>query len=165
MTGFLAPTGQAVEEKEDPEAGEELDAAVEGPSPSRAPTPPSSGAADAVSLDDAWLDAANPADLDALAQALLDGRIGDQFSRGSIQLAGFGEGAARFLDGLRGTAPRVVAWMLQRLSREHRRADKRYANVASLVWSGASEGQQAIRDTSRSSSCDPEASGGGEPEA
>jgi phosphatidylserine/phosphatidylglycerophosphate/cardiolipin synthase-like enzyme len=100
-----------------------------------------------VSLDDAWLDAANPADLDALAHALLDGRVGGQFSRGSIQLAGFGEGAARFLDGVRGTAPHVVAWMLQRLSRERSRADDRYASVASLVWSGASEGQQGIRDT------------------
>jgi phosphatidylserine/phosphatidylglycerophosphate/cardiolipin synthase-like enzyme len=100
-----------------------------------------------MSVDDAWLDAANPADLDALAHALLDGRIGGQFSRGAIQLAGFGEGAARFLDGVRGTAPHVVAWMLQRLSRERSRADDRYAGVASLVWSGASEGQQGIRDT------------------
>ena len=100
-----------------------------------------------MSLDDAWLDAANPRDLDALAHALLDGRVGAQLSRGSIQLAGFGEGAARFLDGLRGTPPHVVAWMLQRLSGERTRTDDRYASVASLVWSGASEGQQAIRDT------------------
>lgn len=100
-----------------------------------------------MSLDDAWLDAANPRDLDALAHALLDGRVGAQFSRGSIQLAGFGEGARRFLDGVRGTPPHVVAWMLQRLSGERTRADDRYASVASLVWSGASEGQQAIRDT------------------
>lgn len=100
-----------------------------------------------MSIDDAWLDGANPADLAALAQALLDGRVGSQFSTGSIQLAGFGEGAARLLDGLRGTDPRIVAWMLQRLSRERSRADTRYANVASLVWSGASEGDQSIRDT------------------
>lgn len=100
-----------------------------------------------MTLDDAWLDVANPRDLDALARALLDGRVGAQFSRGSIQLAGFGEGAARFLEGVRGTAPHVVAWMLQRLSRERSRSDDRYASVASLVWSGASEGQQGIRDT------------------
>ena len=100
-----------------------------------------------MSIDDAWLDAANAADLDALAQALLDGRIGAPFSTGSIQLAGFREGAAKFLNSLRGSDPRVVAWMLQRLSRERSRADNRYASVASLVWSGASEGEQATRDT------------------
>jgi phosphatidylserine/phosphatidylglycerophosphate/cardiolipin synthase-like enzyme len=100
-----------------------------------------------MSIDDAWLDGANPADLDALAQALLDGRVGPDFSMGSIQLAGLGAGAARFLQGLRGSEPRVVAWMLKRLSRERGRADDRYASVASLVWSGASEGQQGIRDT------------------
>lgn len=65
----------------------------------------------------------------------------------AIQLAGLGAGAARFLAEFRGSDPRVVAWMLQRLSRERRRADDRYASVASLVWSGASEGEQAIRDT------------------
>ncbi len=98
-------------------------------------------------IDDAWLDGANCADLDALAQALEDGRIGDAFSTGSVQLAGLGPGAARFLDGFRGTDPRVVAWMLQRLSRERSRADDRHANVASLVWSGAREGDQPVRDT------------------
>ena len=100
-----------------------------------------------MSIDDTWLDTANPADLDALAQALLDGRIGAQFPTGAIQLAGFREGAVRFLDGLRGTDPRTVAWILKRLSRERSRADNRLASVASLVWSGASEGDQAIRDT------------------
>ncbi len=39
MTGFLAPTGQATEEKEDPEAGEELDAVVEGPEEGEADAP------------------------------------------------------------------------------------------------------------------------------
>lgn len=98
-------------------------------------------------IDDAWLDAANSADLEALALALLDGRIGAQFSKGAVQLAGFGEGAARFLSGLRGSDPQGVAWWLRRLARERVRADDRYARVASLVWSGASEGGQAIRDT------------------
>ena len=100
-----------------------------------------------MSIDDTWLDGANPTDLAALAQALLEGRVGTQFSTASVQLAGFGEGAARFLAGVRGTDPKVVAWMLQRLSRERRRADDRYASVASLVWSGASAGDPAIRDT------------------
>ncbi len=98
-------------------------------------------------IDETWLDAANPADLDALAQALRDGRIGAKFSTGAIQLAGFDEGAARFLAGFRGMDPKVIAWMLHRLSRERSRADDRYASVASLVWSGASEGEQSIRDT------------------
>lgn len=100
-----------------------------------------------MSIDDAWLDSANPADVEALAQALLDGRIGAPFSTGAIQLAGFAEGAARLLSGLRGSDPRVVAWMLRRLSRERSRADDRHASLASLVWSGASEGEEATRDT------------------
>jgi phosphatidylserine/phosphatidylglycerophosphate/cardiolipin synthase-like enzyme len=100
-----------------------------------------------VDLDDTWLDGASPTDLAALAQALLDGRVGGQFSTGAVQHVGFGEGAARFLDGLRGTDARVVVWMLQRLSRERSRADDRYASVANLVWSGASAGDPSIRDT------------------
>ena len=39
LTGFLAPTGQAVEEKEDPQADEGLDAAVEGPEEGEAEAP------------------------------------------------------------------------------------------------------------------------------
>jgi hypothetical protein len=39
MTGFLAPTGQATEEKEDPEAGEDLDSALEGPEEGEADAP------------------------------------------------------------------------------------------------------------------------------
>ena len=100
-----------------------------------------------MNIDETWLDGANATDLEALAQALLDGRVGAQFSTGSVQHAGFGEGAARFLGGFRGTDPQIVAWMLQRLSRERRRADNRYAGVASLVWSGASARDQSIRDT------------------
>lgn len=100
-----------------------------------------------MNVDDAWLDAANPDDLSALAEALLSGRIGAQFAVGSVQLAGFREDAARFLESMRGVDPRAVAWMLKRLSRERSRADDRHASVASLVWSGASEGDQGIRDT------------------
>lgn len=37
--------------------------------------------------------------------------------------------------------------MLRRLARERSRADDRHANVASLVWSGASESDHAVRDT------------------
>jgi phosphatidylserine/phosphatidylglycerophosphate/cardiolipin synthase-like enzyme len=99
-----------------------------------------------VTVDDTWLDGANPADLDALAESLLDGRVGERFSTSAIQRAGF-EDAVSFLDGLRGTDPRLVAWMLQRIARERRIADDRYAGVARLVWSGASEGEQTLRDT------------------
>jgi phosphatidylserine/phosphatidylglycerophosphate/cardiolipin synthase-like enzyme len=98
-------------------------------------------------IDDSWLDGANVADLEALARALLAARIGADFATGSIQLAGFGADTARFLHGFRGTEPRVVAWMLHRLARERARADSRYAGVASLVWSGASEGEESTRDT------------------
>jgi phosphatidylserine/phosphatidylglycerophosphate/cardiolipin synthase-like enzyme len=99
-----------------------------------------------MAIDDTWLDGANAADLDALAQSLLEGRIGEGFSSSSIQRAGF-RNAAGFLDGLRGTNPGAVAWMLQRLAGERRQAEDRYANVARLVWSGASKGEQATRDT------------------
>lgn len=99
-----------------------------------------------MSFDD-WLLEATPSDLVALAAALDDGRAGAPPSPGSVQLAGFGEGAALLLEGLRGTDPKVVAWMLRRISEERRRADDRYAGVARLVWSGASEGARGFRDT------------------
>lgn len=100
-----------------------------------------------MSIDDTWLDTANSADLEALAQALLDGRIGPSFSRSSVQLAGFREEAARFLEGFEGVDPKTPAWILKRLAHERSRADDRFARVASLVWSGASEGDLGIRDT------------------
>jgi phosphatidylserine/phosphatidylglycerophosphate/cardiolipin synthase-like enzyme len=78
---------------------------------------------------------------------LLDGRIPSAGSAGSIQLAGFGAGAVQFLQGLDGMKPAFIAWTLQRLASERRRAEDRYANVARLVWSGASEDDEAIRDT------------------
>jgi len=96
---------------------------------------------------DDWLAGATPSDLIALAGGLLDGRIGTPSSAGAVQLAGFGQGAVAFLEGLRGTDPKVIAWMLQRLAEERRRADDRFANVARLVWSGASEGSRGFRDT------------------
>lgn len=97
-------------------------------------------------MDDAWLDTANPADLEAVADALLDGRISSPFTAGALQRMGV-EDAGSLLEALAGTDPKVVAWMLQRVARERRTADDRYARVASLVWSGATEGEQSIRDT------------------
>lgn len=97
-------------------------------------------------MDDAWLDSANPADLEAVAAALLDGRVSAPFSAGALQRMGV-DHAGPLLESLAGTPPEVVAWMLQRLAKERRSADDRYARVASLVWSGAAEGEQSIRDT------------------
>ena len=96
---------------------------------------------------DEWLEEATAADLDALAQCLVDGRIPSAGSAGSIQLAGFNSGAVRFLQGFDGNKPEVIAWTRRRLARERREADDRYANLARLVWSGASEDDKAIRVT------------------
>jgi phosphatidylserine/phosphatidylglycerophosphate/cardiolipin synthase-like enzyme len=99
-----------------------------------------------VSVDDDWLDAANAADLEAVAQALLDGKLTPPFTASAVQLAGI-EDAATLLEALSGTDPTVIAWMLRRVAQERRRSDDRYANVARLVWSGASVGDQGLRDT------------------
>ncbi len=96
---------------------------------------------------DAWLDHATAADLSALASCLRDGRIPFPARAGAIQLAGFGEGAIALLDGLKSTDPLVAAWMLEKLADERRRADDRYAKMVRLVWSGASEPTQGMRDT------------------
>lgn len=100
-----------------------------------------------MTIDDRWLDHANPADLDSLARALLEGRLTAPYTASAAQLAGAGSQAAVFLESLRGTDPRVLAWMLERFAQERRRAADRYASVAHLVWSGASEGQASVRDT------------------
>jgi phosphatidylserine/phosphatidylglycerophosphate/cardiolipin synthase-like enzyme len=96
---------------------------------------------------DNWLDDATANDLEGLADAVLDGRISAAPSSGSVQLAGFGGGARAFLAHMQGTDPRVIAWMLRRLAHEKREADDRFATVAQLVWSGASEDEGGIRDT------------------
>ncbi len=51
------------------------------------------------------------------------------------------------LEGLGTTDPKVVAWMLDRMAEERRRANDRYASMVRLVWSGASEPTQGMRDT------------------
>lgn len=98
-------------------------------------------------VNDDWLDDATAADLEGLAEAVLDGRISSTPSAGSLQLAGFGRGAAEVLTHVHATDPKVIAWMLRRLAREKREADDRFASVAQLVWSGASEDDGGIRDT------------------
>ena len=96
---------------------------------------------------DNWLDDATPADLDSLAQVLLDGRVTGGASVAAIQNAGFGQGTVALLGGLEGSSPKTVAWMLRRLARERRAADDRYAREAHLVWSGDAHDDEAIRDT------------------
>ena len=96
---------------------------------------------------DSWLDSANPADLFALARSLREGRIRDLSSRSAVQLGGFSDGAAVFLAGLAEAPISGVVWMLERLGRERQEASNRYARTASLVWSGASEDHEPLRDT------------------
>lgn len=96
---------------------------------------------------DAWLDHATAADLSALAASIRDGRIPFPPRASAVQLAGFSEGARAFVEGLQSNEPQNVAWMLERLADERRRADDRYARMVRLVWSGASEPTQGMRDT------------------
>ncbi len=95
---------------------------------------------------DRWLDAANAADLEALARSLRDGRLAPPYSATAVQNAGFAEASAS-LAHFGGTEPGVIAWFLERLARERRESDNRYASAAQLVWSGASEDEQGVRDT------------------
>jgi phosphatidylserine/phosphatidylglycerophosphate/cardiolipin synthase-like enzyme len=97
-------------------------------------------------MNDTWLDSANPADLEVVAQALVDGRIAAPFTASALQHVCVADAGA-LLESLAGTDPKVIAWMLRRTARERRVADNRYAAVASLAWSGASEGDQSVRDT------------------
>ncbi|MCU0692710.1 MAG: DISARM system phospholipase D-like protein DrmC [Polyangiaceae bacterium] len=93
-----------------------------------------------------WLDIANTADLEALARSLRDGRLPQPYTPSAVQRAGFHEASA-WLAELTDVPPRPLAGMMERLARERRQADDRYASLAQLVWSGASEDEQASRDT------------------
>lgn len=101
-----------------------------------------------MTIADQWLDRANAADLLALARRLREGRLSRPFSTSTLQLAGMDAKAATFLASLGDTDPLVIAWLLERLATERKQASDSYADVARLVWSGASEGEQATRDTS-----------------
>src|SRR5690348_5026463 len=96
---------------------------------------------------DKWLDDATPADLDSLAECLVDGTIPVLNSSAAIRHAGFDDRAVLFLAGLDRTDPKIVAWMLRTLATERRAAGNRYARVAQLVWSGDAHDDQGIRDT------------------
>lgn len=94
-----------------------------------------------------WLDIANAADLDALARSLRDGRLTQPYTSSAVQSAGFLE-ASTWLAGMSDAPPKPLARMLERLARERRQDDDRYASVAQLVWSGATADDQPSRDTS-----------------
>jgi phosphatidylserine/phosphatidylglycerophosphate/cardiolipin synthase-like enzyme len=102
-------------------------------------------------IDERWLDQANAADLEALAKALEQELITPPFSPSQVQHLGLSAGASTLLVGLsqlgEGMPPAPIAWMLRRLVKERKAADLRWADVASLVWSGPSEGHDSTRDT------------------
>jgi hypothetical protein len=56
-------------------------------------------------------------------------------------------GALVFLVSLGSTSPQVAAWMLERLAAERRKSSDRHNGVAQLAWTGATQGEQSIRDT------------------
>src|SRR5262245_34960417 len=96
---------------------------------------------------DSWLEEANPADLEALAQALREGRIRLPSSSGMLQFAGLDGRAAAFLAEAGLSEPAFVARVLERLALERREAAARYAQGAELVWSGPTTGPHPLRDT------------------
>jgi phosphatidylserine/phosphatidylglycerophosphate/cardiolipin synthase-like enzyme len=100
-------------------------------------------------MDD-WASDANPADLDALARALDEGRLsarGD--SAAAVQALGLAEGARvrAFLASVPVRDPKALAWCLRRLAAERRASSDRLARSAQLVWSGQGDGHQPLRDT------------------
>ena len=97
-------------------------------------------------VNDAWLDRANAGDLDALAARLRSGALTPPYSPASLKLAN-AEGAMAFLSSLGAESPLVISWMLERLAMERRESSDRHARVAQLAWTGATEGEQSIRDT------------------
>ncbi|MBL9044186.1 MAG: hypothetical protein JNM83_21435 [Myxococcales bacterium] len=97
-------------------------------------------------MDDTWLDSASAGDLDALANRLRAGLLAPPYSAASVKRAGVG-GALSFLASLGNTSPHVVAWMLERLAAERRKASDQKASIAQLAWTGAADGEQSIRDT------------------
>lgn len=102
-------------------------------------------------MDEHWLDTANASDLEALARALEEERIEPPYTAIQAQRAGLKAEAARFVGALSaregGVPPAGIAWILRRLARERREAERRWAEVAKLVWSGPSEGHEPTRDT------------------
>lgn len=100
-------------------------------------------------MTDDWASRANPADLDAVARALDDGRLTAQHGPAALQALGVADVAG--LRAFLATAPtgdgRSLSWLLHRLAGERRAASDRLARSAQLVWSGPSGGGHTLRDT------------------
>lgn len=97
-----------------------------------------------------WASEANPSDLDAVAQALDDGRLTLQRdAMAAAQSLGVADVKAlrSFLASALGCDAKTLAWCLRRLAAERRAASDRHARSAQLVWSGQHEGHQPLRDT------------------
>jgi phosphatidylserine/phosphatidylglycerophosphate/cardiolipin synthase-like enzyme len=102
-------------------------------------------------IDDRWLDRANASDLELLARALEDGRLVPPFTAVQVQQIGLHRDASTFLLGVsnlqEGQSPTGMGWILRRLAKERRDAERRWSDVAQLVWSGPTEGHEPTRDT------------------
>lgn len=72
-------------------------------------------------VDDDWVQAATPAELEGLAGCLLNGTIiGPAFTGINAERAGFAAATA-FLRSVRGIDPKVIAWALRSIARERRK--------------------------------------------
>lgn len=71
-------------------------------------------------VDDDWVQAATPAELDSLAGCLLNGTIGPAYTGIGAERAGF-PAATAFLRSVRGIDPKVIAWALRSIARERRK--------------------------------------------
>lgn len=99
---------------------------------------------------DPWLDGANPADLDAVARALDDGRVRPGANGAApVQRLGVGDAAGlrAFLLASSSLEARTLAWSLRQLARERRAGRDRDDTRALLVWTGHPEAGVAMRDT------------------
>lgn len=97
-----------------------------------------------------WASTANPADLEALARALEQGRLDAAApSLSALQTVGVADpGAARaFLASAPAPDAGTLAWCLRRLASERRASADRFARCAQLVWSGHGDSPQPLRDT------------------
>ena len=76
-------------------------------------------------VDDAWVQAATPAELEGLAACLLNGSLGlgPAYTGIGAERAGYAPATA-FLRSMRGIDPKVVAWALRSIARERRKAEE-----------------------------------------
>ena len=100
--------------------------------------------------NDDWLSRANPADLDALAQAFETGRlVRGREHLSAVQALNLADPAA-LCDALRampGADNAAAAWFFRCLADERRASHDHLAAAAQLVWSGPHDAHQPVRDT------------------